>query len=38
MYYAESGTLWDILESTPLERIQEVDLPWWLPQVISAVA
>ena len=38
MDYAEGGTLWDVLESAPLERIREVDLRWWLPQVISAVA
>jgi serine/threonine protein kinase len=38
MDYADGGTLWDVLESTPLERIQEADLRWWLPQVISAVA
>ncbi|KAH9958115.1 kinase-like domain-containing protein [Russula dissimulans] len=38
MDYAEGGTLWDVLESTPLERIQEVDVRWWLPQVISAIA
>ncbi|KAI0295171.1 kinase-like domain-containing protein [Multifurca ochricompacta] len=38
MDYAEGGTLWDVLESNPLERICEVDLRWWLPQVISAVA
>ena len=38
MDYIEGGTLWDVLESTPLERIQEVDLRWWLPQVISAIA
>ncbi|KAI0289257.1 kinase-like domain-containing protein [Russula brevipes] len=30
MDYAEGGTLWD--------RIEEVDLRWWVPQVISAVA
>jgi serine/threonine protein kinase len=38
MDYVEGGTLWDVLESTPLERIREVDLQWWLPQVISAIA
>ncbi|KAI0277555.1 kinase-like domain-containing protein [Russula aff. rugulosa BPL654] len=38
MDYIEGGTLWDVLESTPLERIREVDLRWWLPQVISAIA
>ena len=38
MDYIEGGTLWDVLESNPLERIHEVDLRWWLPQVISAVA
>ncbi|KAF8496263.1 kinase-like protein [Russula emetica] len=38
MDYIEGGTLWDVLESTPLERIREVDLQWWLPQVISAIA
>jgi len=30
----QGGTLWDVLESTPLERIQEDDLRWWFPQVI----
>ncbi|KAI9457482.1 kinase-like protein [Lactarius psammicola] len=38
MDYAEGGTLWDVLESNPLERICEDDLHWWLPQVISSVA
>jgi serine/threonine protein kinase len=38
MDYAEGGTLWDVLESNPLERICEEDLHWWLPQVVSSVA
>jgi serine/threonine protein kinase len=38
MDYLEGGTLWDVLESNPLERVPEVDLRWWLPQVISAIA
>ncbi|KAH9176413.1 kinase-like domain-containing protein, partial [Lactarius sanguifluus] len=38
MDYGEGGTLWDVLESNPLERIYEDDLHWWLPQVISSVA
>ncbi|KAI0270458.1 kinase-like domain-containing protein [Gloeopeniophorella convolvens] len=38
MDYAEGGTLWDVLESSPLEHISEGDLRWWLPQIISAVA
>ena len=38
MDYAEGGTLWDVLESNPLERICEDDLHWWLPQVISSIA
>ena len=38
MDYAEGGTLWEVLESTSLERIQEVSPRWWLPQVISTFA
>ncbi|KAF9531501.1 kinase-like domain-containing protein [Crepidotus variabilis] len=38
MDYAEGGTLWDVLESSPLDgRISEVDLRWWMPQVVSAI-
>ena len=38
MEYAEGGTLWDVLESSPLDgRISEDDLRWWAPQVISAI-
>jgi len=39
MNYAEGGTLWDVLESSPFDgRIPEEDLHWWLPQVVSALA
>ncbi|KAI0310310.1 hypothetical protein OF83DRAFT_1295902 [Amylostereum chailletii] len=38
MDYAEGGTLWDVLESSPDERIPEDDLRWWFPQVVSAIA
>ena len=39
MDYAEGGTLWDVLESSPFDgRIPEEDLHWWLPQVVSALA
>ncbi|KAJ3805753.1 kinase-like protein [Lentinula aff. lateritia] len=38
MDYAEGGTLWDVLESSPLEgRISEDDLRWWAPQIVSAI-
>ncbi|CAL1715456.1 unnamed protein product [Somion occarium] len=38
MDYAEGGTLWDILESSPLDgKISEADIRWWAPQVISAI-
>ncbi|KAI0028858.1 kinase-like domain-containing protein [Vararia minispora EC-137] len=38
MPYAEGGTLWDVLESSPLDgRIIESDLLWWLPQIIAAL-
>jgi serine/threonine protein kinase len=33
----EGGMLWGVLESNPLEQIHQVDLRWWLPQVIRAV-
>ncbi|THU80380.1 kinase-like protein [Dendrothele bispora CBS 962.96] len=39
MEYAQGGSLWDVLESSPLQgRITEDDLRWWVPQMISAVA
>ncbi|KAJ6618218.1 kinase-like domain-containing protein [Mycena sp. CBHHK59/15] len=38
MQYAEGGTLWDVLESSPLNgRVSDDDMKWWMPQVISAV-
>ncbi|KAJ7489158.1 kinase-like domain-containing protein [Mycena latifolia] len=38
MQYAEGGTLWDVLESSPLTgRVTEEDMAWWTPQVVSAV-
>ncbi|KAL4252040.1 hypothetical protein ABKN59_001808 [Abortiporus biennis] len=38
MDYAEGGTLWDVLESSPHDgKILESDLAWWAPQVVSAV-
>ncbi|KAE9394240.1 kinase-like protein [Gymnopus androsaceus JB14] len=38
MDYAEGGTLWDVLESSPLQgRISEDDLRWWAPQIVSAI-
>ncbi|KAJ6598203.1 kinase-like domain-containing protein [Mycena vulgaris] len=38
MQYGEGGTLWDVLESSPLNgRVTEEDMAWWTPQVISAV-
>lgn len=38
MEYAEGGTLWDVLESSPFEgRISEANVRWWAPQIISAV-
>ncbi|KAF9067938.1 kinase-like domain-containing protein [Rhodocollybia butyracea] len=38
MDYAEGGTLWDVLESSPLAgRISEEDLRWWAPQIVSAI-
>ncbi|KAJ3784639.1 kinase-like protein [Lentinula aff. detonsa] len=38
MDYAEGGTLWDVLESSPLGgRISEDDLRWWAPQIASAI-
>lgn len=38
MDYAEGGTLWDALESSPHDgRVLESDLRWWMPQVVSAI-
>lgn len=38
MDYAEGGSLWDVLESSPLGgRISEIDLRWWAPQIVSAI-
>jgi hypothetical protein len=38
MDYIRGGTLWDVLESNPFERIREVNLRWWLLRLISAIA
>ncbi|TFK60050.1 kinase-like protein [Pluteus cervinus] len=37
MDYAEGGTLWDVLESSPDERIKAQNMRWWTPQIVSAV-
>ncbi|PPQ70142.1 hypothetical protein CVT25_005815 [Psilocybe cyanescens] len=38
MDYAEGGTLWDVLESSPHDcRVLESDMMWWIPQIISAI-
>lgn len=38
MDFAEGGTLWDVLESSPLDgRILESDIEWWAPQIVSAI-
>ncbi|KAG1732861.1 kinase-like protein [Suillus paluster] len=38
MDYAEGGTLWDILESSPYEgRVPEADILWWAPQAVCAI-
>ncbi|KII85494.1 hypothetical protein PLICRDRAFT_178559 [Plicaturopsis crispa FD-325 SS-3] len=38
MDYAEGGTLWDVLESSPSDgRVPEADMKWWAPQIISAM-
>lgn len=38
MDYAEGGTLWDVLESSPHDgRVLESDLMWWAPQLVSAI-
>jgi len=38
MDYAEGGSLWDVLESSPDDgRISESDLKWWVPQIVSAI-
>jgi serine/threonine protein kinase len=38
MDYAQGGTLWDVLESSPHDgRIPESDIKWWAPQIISAI-
>jgi serine/threonine protein kinase len=38
MDFAEGGTLWDVLESSPLDgRISESDITWWAPQIVSAI-
>ncbi|KAG6369813.1 kinase-like protein [Boletus reticuloceps] len=38
MEYAEGGTLWDVLESSPHDgRVLEADLEWWAPQAICAI-
>ena len=39
MDYAEGGTLWDVLESSPHDgKVLEADLLWWAPQAVSAIA
>lgn len=38
MDYAEGGTLWDVMESSPHDgRIPESDILWWTPQIVSAI-
>ncbi|KAG1786901.1 kinase-like domain-containing protein [Suillus plorans] len=37
MDYAEGGTLWDVLESSPEGRVPETDLLWWAPQAVCAI-
>ncbi|KAJ7054183.1 kinase-like protein [Mycena amicta] len=38
MQYGEGGSLWDVLESSPLNgRVSEEDMGWWTPQIISAI-
>jgi len=38
MDFVEGGTLWDVLESSPLDgKISEADLLWWTPQIICAI-
>ncbi|KAG2151562.1 kinase-like protein [Suillus bovinus] len=37
MDYAEGGTLWDVLESSPEGRVPEADLLWWAPQAVCAI-
>lgn len=38
MDYAEGGTLWDVLESSPHNgRVLESDLKWWVPQIVTAI-
>jgi serine/threonine protein kinase len=38
MGYAEGGTLWDVLESSPHDgKVAESDLKWWAPQIVSAI-
>ncbi|KIJ62313.1 hypothetical protein HYDPIDRAFT_176625 [Hydnomerulius pinastri MD-312] len=38
MEYAEGGTLWDVLESSPHDgRVLEADLGWWAPQAVCAI-
>ncbi|KAI6040714.1 kinase-like domain-containing protein, partial [Pisolithus marmoratus] len=38
MDYAEGGTLWDVLESSPLNgRISESNILWWAPQAVRAI-
>ncbi|KAF7313914.1 hypothetical protein HMN09_00549500 [Mycena chlorophos] len=38
MEYGAGGSLWDVLESSPLNgRVSEEDMAWWTPQIISAI-
>ncbi|EKM50167.1 uncharacterized protein PHACADRAFT_213919 [Phanerochaete carnosa HHB-10118-sp] len=38
MDYAEGGTLWDVMESSPHDsRVLESDIAWWTPQIVSAI-
>ncbi|KAG2110136.1 kinase-like protein [Suillus clintonianus] len=37
MDYAEGGTLWDVLESSPEGRVPEADILWWAPQAVCAI-
>jgi len=38
MDYAQGGSLWDVLESSPHNgKLLDLDLRWWIPQIVSAI-
>jgi serine/threonine protein kinase len=39
MEFAEGGSLWDVIESSPFDgKVPVDDLKWWIPQCVSAIS